>query len=342
MRDKPFTLHSLNDLPRYVAKDSYQTVLDDKSGYDHILLTEESRTFFGIQWGGWYFTYNSLKFGWKISPYVYHTTGLLAANFFRSIGIPCLPYIDDRHNGQLQVPLEQGEYGTLSTADERWSAAAKSAIFLVAFYLVRMGYFLGLSKSILTPLKIIPYLGFLVDSSMEVFHLIPEKKHKFVTLVQETLQSTYVSVKTLQRLVGKCTFFSRAVPAARLFTREMNTAISRGIRSQKPILLRGALREEISHWLFLETWDNPLPWRDERHIQVSVATDASVSGWGATILSTIRREVFEYWSGEELTWDIATKEATAINKMLWFCRDQCCYARVDALVDYQGGYPCME
>ena len=128
-------------------------------------------------------------------------------------------------------------------------------------------------------------------------------------------------------------FFSGS--AARLFTREMNTAISKGIRSQKPILLRGALREEISHWLFLETWDNPLPWRDERHIQVSVATDASVSGWGATILSTIRREVFEYWSGEELTWDIATKEATAINKMLLFCRDQLCNARVDALVDNQ-------
>lgn len=187
MRDKPFTLDSLNDLPRYVAKDSYQTVLDAKSGYDHILLTDECRTFLGIKWGGWYFTYNSLPFGWKISPYVYHTRGLLATKFFRSIGIPCLLYIDDRHNGQLQVPLEQGDYGTLSTADERRFAAAKSAIFFVAFYLVRMGYFLGLSKSMLTPLKIVPYLGFLADSSMEVFHFIPENKHKFVTLVQETI-----------------------------------------------------------------------------------------------------------------------------------------------------------
>lgn len=104
MRDKPFTLDSLNDLQRYVAKDSYQTVLDDKSGSDHILLTDQSRTFFGIQWGGWYFTYISLPFGWKISPYVYHTTGLLATNLFRSIGILCLLYIGDRHNGQLQVP----------------------------------------------------------------------------------------------------------------------------------------------------------------------------------------------------------------------------------------------
>ena len=56
---------------------------------------------------------------------------------------------------------------------------------------------------------------------------------------------------------------------------------------------------------------------------------------GATILSSIRREVFEYWSREELTWDIATKEAMAINKMLWYCQDQVCNARVDGLVDNQ-------
>ena len=113
MEDKPFTLDTLNDLPRYVAKDSYQTVLDDKSGYDHILLSEDSRTFFGIQWEGWYFTYNTLPFGWKISPYVYHSTGLMASAFFRSIRVPCLLYIDDRHNGQLQVPLDKGEYSLL-------------------------------------------------------------------------------------------------------------------------------------------------------------------------------------------------------------------------------------
>ena len=40
MQDKPFTLDSLNDLPWYIAKDSNQTVLDNKSGYDHILLVQ--------------------------------------------------------------------------------------------------------------------------------------------------------------------------------------------------------------------------------------------------------------------------------------------------------------
>ena len=91
--DVPFKLDSITNLPRYVAQNTYQTILDDKSGYDHLFLTEQSRVFFSIQWGGWIFLYNTLPFGWKISPSIYHSTGLMASNFFRSIGIPCSLYI---------------------------------------------------------------------------------------------------------------------------------------------------------------------------------------------------------------------------------------------------------
>lgn len=68
-----------------------------------------------------------------------------------------------------------------------------------------------------------------------------------------------MSVRTLQPLAEKCVSFAGAVPAAKLSTREMSTAISRGLRSQKPILLRGALREEIADWLHLENWENLKP-----------------------------------------------------------------------------------
>ena len=106
MQDKPFKLDRVSDLPRYVSRDSYQSVLNDKSGYDHILLAVDSRTFFGIQWGGWYFTYNMLPFGWKISPYVYHNTGLVATNFFRSLNVFCTLMIVITHS--YKVPLIRG------------------------------------------------------------------------------------------------------------------------------------------------------------------------------------------------------------------------------------------
>ena len=165
--------------------------------------------------------------------------------------------------------------------------------------------------------------------------MIPEKKVKFITFVRDILRNSYVTVKTLQRLGGKCVSFSQAVPAARLLTRKMKATISQGLRSQKAVLLHGAFREEISHWLFLESWDDPLPWRDERHVQISVATGASASGWGATVISPFRQEMSDDWSGEELSWDIATKEAMAIHNSLLSCRDKVRNARVDALVDNQ-------
>lgn len=39
MRDMPFSLDSVVHLTRYVGKGHWQTMLDDKSGYDHALLS---------------------------------------------------------------------------------------------------------------------------------------------------------------------------------------------------------------------------------------------------------------------------------------------------------------
>ena len=129
--------------------------------------------------------------------------------------------------------------------------------------------------------------------------------------------------------------FSLAVPGAQLFTREMNAAISRGLRTTKPLRLCGGLREEVSHWLFLETWDDPLPWRDERHSRLSVATDASNTGWGGSLISPISQDVSDYWSREEQSWDISTKEAVAVERVLLAFQDHLKNTWVDVNVDNQ-------
>ena len=186
------------------------------------------------------------------------------------------------------------------------------------------------------PRKIVPYLGFLSDSSRNVFHLIPEKEEKFLDLIEQTLACSRVSVKSIQRLAGKCVSLSLVVPGALLFTREMNNAISKDLRTSKPITLHEALREEISYWLFLRTWDDPLPWRDERHIRVSLATDASASGWGGSVtLSDRTVEASGYWTMEEQELDISAKEALALDKVLLSFSNSLKNAWADGLVDNQ-------
>ena len=51
IQDRPFSLDSIQHLPKYFQTGFYQTVCDDKSGYDHIQLSSNSRTFFGFEWG---------------------------------------------------------------------------------------------------------------------------------------------------------------------------------------------------------------------------------------------------------------------------------------------------
>lgn len=70
IKDCPFNLETLRDVPRLFNRDGFMTSIDDKSGYDHVLLSESSRTYFGIQFGGYYMVYRTLPFGFKSSAFI--------------------------------------------------------------------------------------------------------------------------------------------------------------------------------------------------------------------------------------------------------------------------------
>lgn len=94
---------------------------------------------------GWFFTSNTLPFRWKSSAYIYHSIGLLASHYVRSVLIPCSLYIDDRHTGEIQLSIKAPAYAPLSSQWEKSLARASSAIFIVCHTLISLGYFLGLN-----------------------------------------------------------------------------------------------------------------------------------------------------------------------------------------------------
>ena len=67
IKDLPFSLDLITDLPRYVHNNSFQTTCVDKSGYDHVRLSPNSRTYFGLQWNGWYFVFNTLPLDGRLA-----------------------------------------------------------------------------------------------------------------------------------------------------------------------------------------------------------------------------------------------------------------------------------
>ena len=141
----PFSLDLITDLPRNVHKGSFQITCDDRSGYDHIRLSPDSRTWFGLQWNAWYFVFNTLPFGWKANTYLYHSIGVVATSFIRSHGVPCSQYIDDRHFGELQIRR--------NAPPCLWSdfQGAQAALYIACYIFIDLRYFIGLEMSFLVP-----------------------------------------------------------------------------------------------------------------------------------------------------------------------------------------------
>ena len=273
MTDAPFSLYRLADVPRYVYEGSFITKCDNRSGYDHVSLSPSSQTYVGFQWKRFWFVCTTLPFGWKTSPYIY-----IIPWYLRARGIPYSLYIDDRLNGELVT--SQGLLSILpeNRRQEYRFSAATAAIYCVLSLLVDLGYTISITKSVLYPTTSVEYLGLTVDSLKEAF-IVPGRKIEALAVLRKNILGckNWHKSESPAGISGKCISLSLGVPAAKLFIREMSHAIASANNNGR-VSLTPALREELSYWQFLDFWQDFLSWRDEKHVRLSLSTDASGFG----------------------------------------------------------------
>ena len=218
IQDRPFSLDSVQHLPKFVLSNFFQTVCDDKSGYDHIQLTFDSRTFFDLEWGGWLFVSCCIPFGWKSFSYIDTPPALLPRTIY--------------------VPLASLHPYTLTTDIAVSSLSRTTAFQLLIKIFPQMKALIWLwpkrqflSNALLFPSLVISLvwrnlpckqvLGFISDSENQAFILLPRKRDFFFILFKRALQSETPDRVTLQNLGGKCISMALAVPGARLYTNEI-------------------------------------------------------------------------------------------------------------------------
>lgn len=110
---------------------------DENSGYEHIALSENSQTYFGIEFGGFIMVYTVLPFGWKASPYIYQTVGMTITYFLRKLNVITTQYIDDR----LMIANQS------DTTDLEAKEHCFWVIYALLQILIRLGYTVSLEKS---------------------------------------------------------------------------------------------------------------------------------------------------------------------------------------------------
>ena len=319
MKSMPFSLEGLKGVPRWLETGDYMASSDEKSAYMGIMLSEGSRTYFGVEFGGWYMHYRVLPFGWSISPYIYQTVGMQVTSFLRMKGVVTSQYIDDRFIGPWTViaapKLERTGY----------------AIFLNTATLNALGFTVESVKSLWFPTHQMTHLGFILHSDTRYFELPEQKKEKFRELREQILGSESVDVRLLQKLMGKCISFTLCVAGAKLYVRSMSREIGLAEKCQKgQIAITGDVRDEITFWRFLDDHTKWVKWREERHTDLRLATDASGFGWGAYISEN--EVVRDLWSTDDKR-PIHIKETDALLKTLQSLSGRIENKRIDVRVD---------
>lgn len=92
------------------------------------------------------------------------------------------------------------------------------------------------------------------------------------------------------------------------------------------------MKSEIEHWRFLDDWEGYVPWRKEKHLQINIATDASLFRWAGVIND--KQFLGDFFTKDDVR-PIHIKEAEALLNTLLALESKLKNHRVDAYVDNQ-------
>jgi hypothetical protein len=156
---------------------------------------------------------------------------------------------------------------------------AERALYAALFLPMKGGYFVSVRKSILKPTQKLIHLGFEVDSVTSSFMVPERKRDTFGQLRESILSDKAVTLRTMQKFVGKCQSIRTAFPASSLFTRSC-TKIMAQLSDDKQTELAKVVLDEIAFWRFVDAMTTPIPWRKEQHVSIQLSADSSGFKWG--------------------------------------------------------------
>jgi hypothetical protein len=164
--DIPFKFEGMQLLPDLAG--GYGFNIDHSHGYWHVALTEDNYGFFGFEYKGVYCTYVVLNFGWKVAPMIYNNFSGELAGFARRLGPRNLYLLND----SLGLPLSLMRGASAANCPQ---ARAHAAAYIMVCLMVGLGFYVHPKKSILSPTRLLVWLGLTVDFEHRRF-LVPDKR----------------------------------------------------------------------------------------------------------------------------------------------------------------------
>ena len=278
-----FKMDTIKDVINLVYPNCFFMTVDFKHAYYSVSVRPEDRRWLRFRWRGESYQFTCLPQGLTSAPRIFTRLLKPVLAHLRSLGILVSCYIDDCI--------------FLASSGEELIHNVKYALQLFD----ALGLTIHVSKSMLVPSHEVTFLG-LVLNSVEMSVTLPERKR--VAIREKGLLLLRKAVSPLRELasfIGLAVASDLAVPLCPLHYKYLEIFRNRALINSKgnydvDIALDARSREIISWWV------------DNVHLQsrpmfspppdVELLTDASLTGWGATLGSS---RTGGHWAAEELS-----------------------------------------
>ncbi len=290
-----FKMLTLRQVVSQIRSKDWFVTIDLKDAYFHVSIRPCHRKFLRFAFGGKAYQYRVLPFGLALSPRTFTKVVDAVLAPLRLQGIRILNYIDD----------------WLILAQSEMEAARHRDVVLT--HMKQLGLRLNAKKSVLSPVQRTTYLGVVWNSTTMQARMSPARIESIFTSVKRVREGQSLTVKQFQRLLGLMAAASNVIPFGLLYMRPLQWWLKTKGFSPRGNPLR-MIRVSRRCVRALDMWRKPWflnqgPVLGAPCRQLSLATDASLTGWGAVMSGRSARGL---WSGRHLIWHINCLEMLAV------------------------------
>ncbi len=294
-----FRMLTVKQVVSQIRSEDWFVTIDLKDACFHVSILPSHRKFLRFPFRGKAYQYRVLPFGLALSPRTFTKCVDAALAPLRLQGIRILNYIDDwlilAHSEQLAVRHRD----------------------VVLAHMKELGLRLNAKKSVLSPFQRTTYLGVVWDSTTMQARLSPARIESILNTVRRVREGLSLTVKQFQILLGLMAAASNVIPFGLLYMRPLQWWLkSKGFSPRgNPFRMIKVTRRCLRA---LDMWRKPWflsqgPVLGAPCRRVTLATDASLTGWGAVMSGHPARGL---WSGHHLTWHINCLEMLAVFRAL--------------------------
>lgn len=293
-----FKYEDMKVATKLISKNDFMISLDLQDAFFMVSVHKNYRKYLRFEFNNKTYEFSCLPFGLSTSPYIFTKILKPALSFLRSQGYVSVMYLDDI--------LCIGK-----TYDEcLQNATATRKLFLY------LGFMINSKKSKLKPNTICKFLGNMINSKNKTLSLTEKRKEKLLVALKQFLMINKCSILEFARVVGKVIAACPTVPYGWLHTKifeyeKLLALIKSNYNYNSKITISNIIKKDVSWWV--KTIPTASKSFDSLNYNVTIFTDASDLGWGATDGTN---EIFGVWSKDEINLHINYKELLAVKLAL--------------------------